>query len=105
MSPYVNTHITEIIRVGDIANMLFLSNAAISNAFRAVYGCSIKDYIMRSKLEIASQLLREGEYEIADIAERLSFCDPQHFSKMFKRRYKISPAKYRNEFLTEIIKS
>ncbi len=96
---YINSHIMEPLKVADLAKLVYLSNGAASNAFRAVYHSSIKEYIMRSKTEMAARLLREGELEISEIAERLSFCDTQHFSRIFRNHHNISPAKYRSMFL------
>ncbi len=95
---YINAHLMENIKVGDLSKLVFRSGGGAANAFRAVYNCSIKDYILRAKLEVAARLLRENEQQVSEIADMLSFCDAQHFSRMFRQRYSMSPSRYRKLF-------
>ncbi len=100
MMDHINSHVSENVRVSDLAKLVFRSAGGAANAFRAVYGCSIKDYILRVKLETAARLLREGEHQVSDIADMLAFCDAQHFSRMFRMRYGMSPTRFRKLFRT-----
>ena len=92
---YINAHIVENIKVSDLSKLVYRSGGGTANAFRAIYNCSIKDYIMRAKLEVAAHLLRANDNPVSEIAEHLSFCDAQHFSRMFHQRYGMSPTKFR----------
>ncbi len=100
MMDYINSHIAENIRVSDLSKLVFRSAGGAANAFRAIYNCSIKDYILRAKLETAAHLLRENEHQVSEIAEQLAFCDAQHFSRMFRIRYGMSPTRFRKLFRT-----
>ncbi len=99
IADYITTHIMENLRVADLASLVFRSSFSASDVFKAKYGCSIKEYILNTKCEVAARMLRENNCSVSEIAEALSFCDAQHFSQIFKRRYNMTPTDFRKKCL------
>jgi len=61
-------------------------------------GTPFSELIWDKRMEIASRWLassRPGEISIAQVAFRVGFKSPAHFSRMFKRVFKIGPREYR----------
>ncbi len=63
--------------------------------FRAVYGVTPYEYLLRRRFEMAASLLRNTALSVTDIAEKTGFCDVHYFSGCFSRRFGASPAAYR----------
>lgn len=63
--------------------------------FKAVTGRPPHGYFMDLKLKNAAFLLRHGELPVKAIAADLGFYDEFHFSKLFKKRFGVSPSGYR----------
>ncbi|HEY7773021.1 MAG TPA: helix-turn-helix transcriptional regulator, partial [Marinagarivorans sp.] len=52
-------------------------------------------YVQNKRMSIAEDLLRTSNITIAEIANLSGFQDPQHFSRLFKKLYNVSPRQYR----------
>lgn len=64
------------------------------------HGERFREIMWRMRLEAASALLsdaHEAETSIGEIAYRLGFKAPAHFSRMFKRELKMSPGEFRRK--------
>lgn len=57
-------------------------------------GYAPADYIRMIRLQHAAQLLKQGEYTIAEITDRVGFSDAKYFREVFKKYYGVSPSKY-----------
>ncbi|WP_439135974.1 helix-turn-helix domain-containing protein [Pseudomaricurvus sp.] len=63
-------------------------------------GLSFADYVKEKRLEVASRWLSSSspsEITIAEIAFRVGFKSPAHFSRIFKQAYEKGPREYRSE--------
>jgi AraC family transcriptional regulator, positive regulator of tynA and feaB len=63
-----------------------------------LHGTPFSTMVWDKRLKIAGQWLsasKPGEASISEIAYRVGFKSPAHFSRMFKRTYKMSPRQYR----------
>ncbi|MDO5550738.1 MAG: helix-turn-helix transcriptional regulator, partial [Lachnospiraceae bacterium] len=58
-------------------------------------GVSPQQYLLQYRLDMACQLLRTTELPIQDIAKRIGYDNQLTFSKMFKKKYEVSPKQYR----------
>ena len=65
--------------------------------FRAKYGTTPYEYMQKRRFGIAKSLLRGSALGITEIADRLGFYDVHYFSGAFRKRFGISPAKYRRQ--------
>ena len=59
------------------------------------------DYFIKKKIEYAKRLIRENKYNFTEISDRLSFDNPQYFSRVFKRVTGITPTAFRNTLFLE----
>ena len=54
-------------------------------------------YLTKVRLEHAVELLRTTEDKTYVIAGQVGYTEPNYFSYVFKRRFGVSPSKYRAE--------
>ncbi len=65
------------------------------------HGASFKELVWDKRLRIAHRWLassRPSDISISEIAFRVGFKSPAHFSRMFKRVYGRGPREFRSEF-------
>ncbi len=82
-------------RLSDLAQALHLSRSQIYRIFRQKYQMSVEEYILTSKLERGRKMLANTDWPLEKIALTLDFCDRRHFNKIFRQKYAVSPAVYR----------
>lgn len=80
----------------EILRELPYTKSHLIRLFRASYGITPYEYLLRRKLEYARLLLENTSMSISEISERLSFSGPHYFSSFFARRVGASPKEYRN---------
>lgn len=91
---YIETHITEKIRLKDMAAEAGYTHYYLSSKFQKETGDTIAVYIQKRKVEYAKNLLKDSRLSIADVSQRLSFSSPSYFSSVFKKYTGMSPAAY-----------
>lgn len=72
-----------------------LNRPLLYSLFRRFQGVSPYQYIMRQKMHLAAQDLLGTSDFVQDVAQRMGFSDPLHFSRVFRKVHGISPAKLR----------
>ncbi len=95
---YIYSHIHSRITLKDLADYLDLSECYLSKLFLDEVGISIRGYIREKKIEKAKNLLKFSDYDIADIANYLSFSSQSHFTQIFEKEVGLSPKKYRDKY-------
>ena len=90
---YINEHISEKIELKDIANHLSLSISRISHLFKNTTGLSIVNYIIKKRLILAKELLKNGEH-IKVVYQKCGFPDEASFFRYFKQEFNITPKKF-----------
>ena len=72
-----------------------MSSSSFSHKFKATVGMSPVDYHVFLRLEVAKAQLIETTASVLDIAINNGFCDDNYFIRLFKKRYGVTPGKYR----------
>ena len=67
-----------------MAKQLDMSESAMKQLFAKYQSGGIIHYYNALKIKEARKLIREGNYNMAQISDMLHFDSPQHFSKKFK---------------------
>ena len=81
------------IKIGDVCEYADTCRTKLYNAFADDCGVGIAEYIRHERLKLAYSLLKSGEFTVAEVSEKSGFSDYNYFSRIFKRRYGISPYK------------
>jgi len=68
----------------------------LARSFRAAYGDSVGGYARRLRLEWAAEQLARTDEPIACVAAESGFVDQSHLTRAFKRRFGLTPARYRS---------
>ena len=94
---YIRSNYSQPLQVGEMAEDLGLSRHYFCRIFKEQTGCSPQEYIVSYRLEQAAQLLRSHNLPQKEIALLVGYPDVYAFSRMFKRKYGLSPGQYRTK--------
>ena len=78
------------------ADNLHLSSNYFGDLVKKYSGRSAQEYIKSTIIDYAKLLLANNTYQVNEIAYKLGFKYPQHFSRLFKHIEGISPSQYRS---------
>ena len=90
---YINLNLSNKIFIKDIAKKLSLSESRVSHVFKQETGMSILKYIIKKRLILAKELVRNGEH-LNIIYGLCGFQDNTSFFRAFKKEYNITPKNY-----------
>jgi len=93
---FIDSSLSRKITRAEIAQAALLSESHLSRLFRTEIGLSPSAYIVNRRLEWACQVLNSTRLSITEIALMVGFEDPLHFSTTFKKRFGVSPRRYRD---------
>ncbi|MBQ8682922.1 MAG: helix-turn-helix transcriptional regulator [Clostridia bacterium] len=85
--------------VADIARVLGKSESTLKERFALYRSGGIIHHYNSLKIKEAKRLIREGRYNLAQIADLLRFDTPQYFSKCFKDHTRMTPSEYKRSIL------
>lgn len=83
------------------ADAMHLSPNYFSDLIRKITGKSALDLIHSTVTSIAKEMIYDGSLSLSEIAYRLGFKYPQHFSRFFKRNTGMTPNQYRESISGE----
>lgn len=86
------------ITLNDIAQHVGYSPSHFGNLFVEETSYSPIDYYNQLKIQRACSYLQFSDLKIKEIAFRLGYFDPFHFSKAFKKEMDITPKEYRRKY-------
>lgn len=67
--------------------------------FKSTFGITPQEFLIKTRVLVAAQLLEETNLSAAEIAERCGFADASAFSEQFHQRTKMTPTQYRRSKL------
>lgn len=92
---HLTTHCNETLSVADVATKFGLSSRTLNRRFKQITGSTPLQYLQRSRLENAQELLRNSNLSVAEIAEHVGYQDVSYFAGLFKRHFAMPPMRYR----------
>lgn len=93
---YLIAYAESNVRIEDLCREFDYSRSYLSRRFREKTGQTLAAYAMQLKIDEAKRLIRETDLNLSQISTRLSFENPQYFSRVFKRVTGMTPTEFRN---------
>ncbi len=92
---YLENNYCSDFSVDVLAEICSLSITGFRRLFLECKGMSPVEYRNRLRIRKASELLRTGQYTVAEAAEKVGISDVKYFGKLFKRHTGMNPSKVR----------
>ncbi len=80
--------------LNELARRAGMNEFSLTRGFRLQFGQSIYEFLRRQRMEIADQLLAEGQYTIAEVAHAVGYRSPGRFSAAFQRHFGVTPKRH-----------
>ena len=91
---YIRAHVNTPIRLSQLSRSLGISTNYLYKCFRNVLNLSPSRYILQYKIRSSIHLMVSDGCTMEEIADRLGFSSPYHFSTSFKQIMGCSPRHY-----------
>jgi AraC-like DNA-binding protein len=95
---FIRSNAGHALSVERIARHVAMSPSHFAHRFRAVARVSPMRYLRDLRLEQARTLLLGNGYRAGEVASRVGFESPSHFTREFKRRFGVPPSHYLRQF-------
>lgn len=93
---YIDEHFTEKIQISELSELIHVCDDRLIRLFKQVTGETPIEYIMNLRIESAIKMLSSTDAPVSDIAEACGFGSATYMTRVFKRRLKTTPGKYRH---------
>ena len=85
------------IMISDVADYIGINHTYFADIFKERMYMSPQEYLMQVRMSKSKELLRTTSVPIYMVANEVGYKDQLSFSKMFKKRFGISPIEYRKK--------
>ena len=92
---YIGAHHAQPIVVAELARIAHTSTRQLVRLFQSVFGMSPQEFVIRTRVQAASDDLIRTESALADIAHAHGFYDQSAFSRQFSQHTGETPQKFR----------
>ncbi len=92
---YINQNISNhCLTVEDVADHLNITPEYLRRLFKNEYGISPRQFIIRTRMKNAAELILSDEFSISEISRMCGYDSESYFSTEFKHFYGIQPSQY-----------
>jgi|GEM_PF-1844233 len=92
---FMKSNLTRTLDIAMLSDLAKVSPSHYSTLFKRQTGHSPVDYLIRLRIQVASELLDNTNHDIKTIAAKLGYKDPLYFSRVFVGVQGVSPSEYR----------
>ena len=93
---YIQEHLEDKLSVKEIAGQVGLSADYFAKLFYKEMGVTVKDYVAKTKISTAANMLIYSDHSYMDIALTLGYSSQSAFISVFKKYEGITPKEYRS---------
>jgi transcriptional regulator GlxA family with amidase domain len=98
---YIRAHISDTIRLTDLASASGLTRMYFAAQFRARMGVRPHEYVIRQRITHAQVLLIVTQTKIANVGSCVGFSNQAHFTTVFRRYVGTTPHRWRLSLIPE----
>jgi AraC-like DNA-binding protein len=92
---FVEAHLSDPIRLADVAHAVGASAAYLTDVFRRFEGLPLYQYVLQARLARALVELPHTD-DLTTLALDLGFCSHSHFAASFRRAFACTPSEFRS---------
>lgn len=96
----IKNRFAENLTLKELSEKYYINSAYLGQLFRKQYGCSFKDYLNQTRLDMAADLLIHTDKKIYQVAEEVGYHNLDYFVNRFINAKGCTPAKYRRKART-----
>lgn len=90
----ITANIYNTVTVEELAFLCHMSLSTFKRRFAKIYGISPNKWLIERRMQIAAQLLKQGEYKASDVYLELGYENLSSFIQSFKQVHGVTPKQY-----------
>ncbi|PWW01118.1 two-component system response regulator YesN [Paenibacillus cellulosilyticus] len=98
---YILDHLDKPLNLEEIASLVHLHPVYLSKYYKQETDENLSSFLLAQRMKKAAQLLQESALHIVDISQMVGYKKSQHFIKLFKEEYGITPYQYRRMHIAD----
>lgn len=100
---YINSHIHENIRIDHICTNVHVSKYYFCKKFKQSTGLTVMDYMLKTRIISAKNMLENTEMTIGEISGRCGFSSQSYFCRVFKEESGMTPLQYQKSLPMQVL--
>ncbi|EFM11383.1 two component transcriptional regulator, AraC family [Paenibacillus curdlanolyticus YK9] len=93
---YIAKHYSDGLTLQSVAAEVHVTPVWLSKLFKKEKGKTFLEHVTDVRMEHAKRMLSDVQFKIYQVASRVGYKDPVHFTKLFKKQMGCTPKEYRN---------
>lgn len=98
---YIDENFLKIFSLKEIAIYIGYSYSFTAKLFKKTFNCTLKNYIVKKKMDYSAELLESGNFSVNEVAEKTGYSSLYNFSRAFKIYYGVCPSSFKRESVTK----
>jgi AraC-like DNA-binding protein len=95
---YLNEHLSQQIRIIDIAETVQMSERSLIREFQRLTGETIITRLLRFRIEKTCMLLQDTDMSLLEIGNRVGIPNTTYLCRVFRHAMNITPIAYRTQY-------
>lgn len=92
---YIHENYSQDLSLDALGDAVNLHPVYLSRIFKEVTDVNLSAYIADVRMQKAAKLLDETDLKVHEVMDKLGYRKRQHFTKLFKEKYGMTPKEYR----------
>ena len=94
---YINGNLLRELSIDEICAAIHVSKYYFCHRFKEEIGMTVMEYVLKTRLVMAKELLRKEKTSVTEVAARCGFSGLSYFSRVFKEETGLTPLAYRKQ--------
>lgn len=94
---YIIENLDTDITMEVLCEKLYCSKTALIQHFKSAFGTTVHSFLIECRINRSCELLKNKNLSIQQISSMCGFNDTSYFSKVFKKKCKLTPKQYREQ--------
>lgn len=99
----ISERFSQNLTLEDISKELYISPQYLSRLYKNETGENFIERLTSVRIENAKKLMKQNKHSIKEICYMSGYCDPNYFSKLFKKHEGISPSAYQKQISGDLL--
>lgn len=95
ITQFIDRQFATRFRIDRLLERFEISPSRGNRTFRKIHGVSIQEYLILKRMEKAKELIEKTGESVKKVAQQVGYEDPFYFSRLFKKKYGLSPRDFR----------
>ena len=92
---YIHDHLSQDLSLAELAQLVDMSPSHFKVIFKQSVGLPVHQYVIRSRVEYATDLIARGKLSLSDVALQAGFANQSHMARSMKRLTGVTPSAVR----------